>query len=95
MSYFHDHQDYPHSHPPRRQFLQKSFAFLGAAASLVTTRVAAKGAGRHVPLEAVPPTPEDTRLPLEAGSVSDGPDRPSRPGSDPAEPLEVFDAHLH
>jgi predicted TIM-barrel fold metal-dependent hydrolase len=76
MSYFH----HDHRHPPRRQFLKKSFAFLGAFASSTTRKASANDFEQ-------PPSREATRLPKAA------PPPPSR--SKDAGPMPVFDAHLH
>lgn len=80
MSLFHDHP-HPHAHP-RRQFLKKSFAFLGALGS---TPVAARPAEIAAPWSAPQPEPRDPHPP--------GP--PPRNPSETPEAYPIFDAHLH
>ena len=106
MSNFHDDHvhdhGHPHLHPPRRQFLQKSFAFFGALAGSATAKATGANQARHTPIETARLPIEAARASLKAGSPAEAGANPaSRPGSDrtqpagPAEPVEVFDAHLH
>ncbi len=74
-----------HQHPPRRQFLKKSFFFFGALAS--TTPAAGKvtvkeSARARVEKQSLSPAAQVTTVAKRAGAR--GP-----------EPSQVFDAHLH
>src|SRR3989454_5271677 len=74
-----------HQHPPRRQFLKKSFFFFGALAS--TTPAAGKvtvkeSARARVGKQSLSPAAQVTTVAKRAGTRA-------------PEPSQVFDAHLH
>ena len=78
MSFF--HHGYPHAHP-RREFLKKSFLFMGTLTS------ASAPAGRDGGRAAERPEAPKAQAPA-------APPQPSPRKEDP-EPVPVFDAHLH
>ncbi len=69
-------------HPPRRQFIKKSFAFLGLPAF-------ASGASGHSHADHARPANAGQQKPVPASSPR------VKASASPAEPLRVFDAHLH
>ena len=84
MSFFHLHD---HDHHPRRGFLKRSFAFLGAWASAPLAAGPAKPAAHAPEPESQPPAPAS---PHPQAHVAQPPTHTSK-----AEPYAVFDAHLH
>ncbi len=82
MSFFHDGHDHLHRHP-RRQFLKKSFVFLGALSPVSTTRKTARNEESARGSEKVSTTHEHL------------PSQPSTKKQKTEEPMAVFDAHLH
>ncbi len=73
-----------HRHPPRRQFLRKSFFFFGALAN--TTSAAEKARGKEGGGALVETHPAGAAPSASAANP---------PGTADPEPPQVFDAHLH